>query len=387
MTTAVLALSAFLGAVSGALVPIAALILLDPADYGSFSTGYLVFAYGLSLQYSVVSEAWMRARKKDEAGTAWANYSTVLLTLSGAVAGLAAIVPLHFGERAMLAVVLPIAVFFGVYRSGARYHRMATGAIRRVIFSDVLCIIAFVPFYIFASDGDPLLVLSAAWAISGLISFAMLGLPRFSRSGGPLRWLRTHRREIVPLLSDSTLMDVGALGTPFLLAGFMGPHNFGLYRGVANTAMPVRLLLDPLRSTIGKIRPATMFHSRALWSIGCITVLMGAGCFGALEFLLPMVSIDLGTLSALIPFSAPAGVFVAASFLGTLFYVVCRNHSTRQTIMKGRLIQTAMVLFLPLIGFTIGGLGGAVWGFSVSALASGLLWLYLAALGTTTASS
>ena len=43
------------GAIYSLLVPLAALTLLAPLAYGVFSASYLVFAFGVSLQYSVVS--------------------------------------------------------------------------------------------------------------------------------------------------------------------------------------------------------------------------------------------------------------------------------------------------------------------------------------------
>jgi lysylphosphatidylglycerol synthetase-like protein (DUF2156 family) len=173
-------------------------------------------------------------------------------------------------------------------------------------------------------------------------------------------------------------MDVGAIGAPFLLAGFMGPKNFGLYRGVANAAMPVRLMLDPLRPTIGRKPSEFFFRKSVLWMIIGVTFIIAALCYLALEFLVPRLPMRLGTLSELVVFSYQAAAFTAASFVGTLFYIVCRNNGSRRTIMAGRISQTLLVVAMPVFGFMSLGLTGAVWGFALSASLSAVIWLLLA---------
>lgn len=378
MRVARLAFSALIGAAWGALVPIVALVLLGPASYGSFSTVYLLFAYGVSLQYSVVSEAWARARGKYRRKTAWADYSTALFTLAGIVGVVAVTVSLFFPELRALAGWLGAAIFFGVYRNGARYYWLALGMTRRVIWSDLLGIGAFIGFFMMLRSSEPLAMLVIAWSISAFASVIGLGLPSLRRTSWPLGWWRAHKREIGPLLADSTLMDAGAIGAPFLLVGFMGPANFGLYRGIANAAMPVRLVLDPLRPSLGRRRPALFFKRSALWLIVTMTLIIGVACFLVLEFLVPQLSIRLGTLSELSIFALPSAVFAGASFLGTLYYIVCRTNCDRTTIMTGRICQTAVVLSMPVVGFATLGLVGAIWGFALSASISAVVWMVLA---------
>ncbi|MFJ6303417.1 hypothetical protein [Pseudarthrobacter oxydans] len=377
MRILIVATSALIGALWGATVPVLALVLLAPAQYGPFSAVYLVFAYGMSLQYSIVSEAWARARGKYRKTTNWSSYSSALSALATAIGSVALALSLILVEMRALAVWFGLAVGLGVYRSGARYHRMAVGATRRVILADILGLLSFIVVLFSWPGVDRVAILVVAWATSGLVSLIALGLPSLRRGAGPFRWWKLHKKEITPLLTDSTLMDVGAIGAPFLLAGFMGPTNFGLYRGVANAAMPVRLLIDPLRPTIGRKPSEFFFKKSVLGGISGITFAFAAGCYAALEFLVPRLPVRLGTLSELVVFSSQAAVFTAASFVGTLFYVVCRNNSTRWTILKGRITQTLLVVLMPVIGFASFGLVGAVWGFSLSALLSAVVWMYL----------
>jgi hypothetical protein len=173
-------------------------------------------------------------------------------------------------------------------------------------------------------------------------------------------------------------MDLGAIGAPFLLVGFMGPANFGLYRGIANAAMPVRLVLDPLRPALGRRPQAFFFGKSALWLIGITTLVVATACYVALEFLVSGFSIRLGTLTELSVFALPSATFAAASFVGTLYYIVCRTNSDRRTIMTGRICQTVVVMALPVLGFATLGLEGAIWGFAISASVSAVIWMMLA---------
>lgn len=374
-----LASSALLGAFAGALLPVVAVLSLKPVEYGSFSTIYLIFAYGISLQYSIVSEAWARARGKHRKSANWSSYSAALITLAIALGLLATFAALIFTETRTTACWLGPAVCFSVYRSGARYHRMALGLIRRVIWADLLAIILFVVvFLLMMHESNRVAAVAIAWLASGCIGFIVLGLPVLLRGYGPVRWWKAHRREIIPLLTDSTLMDLGAIGAPFLLVGFMGPGNFGLYRGVANAAMPVRLLLDPLRPAIGHRPSSFFFRRRVLWALTFAALGIAAVCYVTLAVVVPRLPVQLGTLSELVDFSHQAAIFTAASFVGTLFYVVCRNNATKKTIMLGRFCQTTLVLVMPIGGYMLAGLEGAVWGFSLSATISGLIWLFLA---------
>lgn len=379
MRVARLASSAITGALWGALVPIVALLALEPAEYGSFSTIYLFFAYGVSLQYSFVSEAWARARGRYRSATARADYSTALFALAAVVSIFAFGVAMFLPRVDAVAGWLAASVLFGVYRNGSRYYWLAQGIVRRVILSDLLGIIAFAGVFLPQLNLERMDRLAIAWAASTVVGAVGLGLPALRRGSGPSRWWRTHKNDIVPLLSDSTLMDAGAIGAPFLLVGFMGPQNFGLYRGIANAAMPVRLLLDPIRPAVGRRSREFFFRKAVLCLVGATTILIAAACYVALQLIVPAIPYRLGTLSEMVVFAAPSALFAAASFVGTLYYIVCRTNAGRRTIMRGRIWQTALVFCMPVAGFATFGLEGAIWGFAGSAAVSSIIWMFLAA--------
>lgn len=379
MLLARLASSAVSGAIMGALTPMIALLLLAPSEYGLFSTIYLFFAYGVSLQYSIVSEAWARARQSTNVGVGWHDYSAALGYLSAVVAAVALGTSILVPELRPTALMLGFAVFFSVYRSGARYYSMAQGTLNRVVTSDVLGITAMGVALAVLNHEDGIWRLSVGWFASAAVSAVALGLPSLRRPSGPLVWLRSHGSEIKPLLLDSTLMDAGAIGTPFLLVGFMGVDKFGLYRGVANAAMPVRLLVDPLRPALGRQPRDFLFRRWPAIATWGVTMLIAGASYAALAWVVPLLPFSLGTLSELVPYAAPAALFAAGNFLGQVFYVINRTNASRKTIMTGRIFQTVAVVGLPVIGFLLDDLTGAIWGFAISATGSALVWAGLSA--------
>lgn len=373
-----LVISVMTGALFGVTVPVTALVMLTPEKYGAFSFIYLVYAYGVSLQYSVVSETWARARRKYNKGTGWPDYSAMLSSLSSVIAALALIACFSIPSLRPIAVYLGLAVLFSVYRSGARYYCLSTGLSQRVFISDFLGLVAFVVAIVVLQNAEALLLVALGWCLPAAVSCVGLGIPNLRRGLGPARWLKTHREDIRPLLADSFLMDAGAIGAPFLLVGMMGPEKFGFYRGVANVAMPVRLVLDPLRPVLGRQGSEFYFRKLILLSTAGMALVTGSVCYLALERLVPALAFDLGTLSEMAVFSLPAGVFAAASLVGTLYYIACRTGARQRTIMVGRIAQTVLVIALPIAGYLVQDLEGAVWGFSLSASVSAIIWFLLA---------
>lgn len=369
-----LASSAATGALFGAVIPITALLLLAPAEYGHFSIVYLVFAFGVSLQYSIISEAWARRGRT----ASWASYTGALVPLSAALAIAAAIVALFIPDLRIAALLLGGAVLAALVRNGARYFQVAEGALVRVAIADLAGVAAFIGVLFALLESPPLLRVSAAWFACALVASLLTQLPRFVAGSGPIAWLRGHHTEIRPLLLDSLLMDAGALGTPFLLAGFMGASRFGIYRAVSNASLPVRLIVDPLRPAFGRMPLRRFFSVRVTLVVAAVTTVLAVGCYVALAVILPVLDITLGTLSSLVPFAVPTAVFVVGSFLGTVYYILCRTNATQREILIGRLAQTVLVVALPIGGFIAWGLAGAIWGFGVSSVLSAGVWIALA---------
>ncbi|TXN28221.1 hypothetical protein [Lacisediminihabitans profunda] len=364
------------GGVYSAMTAVFALVVLPPARYGAFSILYLLFAFGISVQYSVVNEAWARMRLK----APWPAFSGALLALSVVFGCAVVVAAVSLPTLAGHWWIFALAVICALYRNGARYFSVAQGELRRALFSDVAGIVAFALSAVVSVGAgfDSLQMVAITWLASAAASCVLLRLPRLGRGGGPLSWVVSHGSQIKPLLIDSLLMDLGAIGTPFLLAGFLGTARFGVYRAVSNVALPIRLLIDPIRPALGRTPPRMLFNPRSLAAVAAATIVLAAGCFIALAWLVPLIGIRLGTLTSLEPFALQSGIFVAGSLVGTLYYIVCRTNASRSQIVSGRVVQTVLVVLMPILGFLVLGLNGAIWGFALSSLISGLVWMWLA---------
>lgn len=377
MRFARLASSALSGGLYSSLTSVLAIVLLTPIQYGLFSIVYLIFAFGISLQYSIVNEAWARTRYANLGESDWASYSGALIALSCIVALGAAGPTLAIPELHSAAPFLIPAVFFALYRNGARYYSVSVGAIRRVIVADWIGILAFAVALAAGWSLADVQKIGLSWLSSVLLSSLFLKAPSIKQVPSLLSWVRTHRASIRPLLADSLVMDLGAIGTPFLLAGLMGPGPFGTYRAVSNAALPVRLLIDPLRPALGRIEPRVLFGRMSVLVLGLGAAVLAIGCFAALDLVIPNLGFRVGTLSSLVPFAAPSSVFVAGSFLGTIFYIACRTRATARGILLGRAAQTLLVTLSPIFGYLLSGLSGAIWGFAISSVIAAVAWILI----------
>jgi hypothetical protein len=358
--------------------------MLTPTDYGHFSYVYLLFAFGVSLQYSVLSEAWARNSRQGGLPTTWTQYSTTLIELSGLVGTVGIVVAIATPGLHSTGWILALAAAFALYRNGARYYSAATGSTVRVLVSDLSGVVAFAVSLVATADVADGMRVAVTWLAAAVISSLTLKLAHVRAGSGLFAWIKEHRASIRPLLLDSLMMDIGAIGTPLVLAGPLGASNFGIYRAVSNVALPVRLLIDPIRPMLGRASPRVLFGRAASFAIGSATVVLSLSCYFALTSLLPFVGFQLGTLSSLVPYAPACSAFVAGSMLGTIYYIACRTTATHREIMTGRIAQTGLVIVLPILGLLLFQLSGAIWGFALSSVISALVWIWLARAGART---
>lgn len=373
-----LMLGATTGAVFSSLVPVSAFVTLSPAEYGHFSIPYLLFAFGISLQLSVVSEAWLRTRVQRNLDSTWPEYFGAILALSLLVGAVTTALMLAIPATRDLGW-FGLAAFAALMRSGARYYVVARGMNTRVVLADTVGSVTFFAVLVpsmLTLDGITATFL--AWTASSIAAWVALPKPALNGASSPRRWVRTHSASIRPLLADSLLLDLGSVGTPFLLAPFLGALQFGLYRGISNVALPARLILDPLRPKIAGSWASRLATPMGIGSIIAIGTALGAACFVVLGYVVPALHLTLGTLTALSAFAVPSGVYVVAAFVGQVFYVVCRGTLAPRRLMAGRVTQTVVSVALPLVGCVMFGLDGAVWGFVLSTVLPAVVWLLLA---------
>jgi hypothetical protein len=161
-------------------------------------------------------------------------------------------------------------------------------------------------------------------------------------------------------------------------APLLGAGGFGIYRGESSAALPVRLVLEPLRAWIGA-RPRGYFRTRLPVLVVVVSsALLGAAAFLALAVVLPAIPVSLGTLDALAAFALPAACFVVINLVGQLYYVSSRAHARARSILTVRILQTAAAVALPIGGALALGLLGAIWGFVVSSAVAAIGWVVIA---------
>ena len=360
-------------------VQVLALVSLPAAGFGVFSIQYLMFALAGSISLSVICEPWLRSVIHDGETSSWRDYSSMLVYLAGA-AGLATLaVSLLVPSARPVALSGAVAVFASTYRSGTRYHEVRGQNWNRILASDVSGIATTIAMWgslSFAGAGE-LQAMSSAWAAGAIVTALISPVPRVNRINRIGDWLTKHKKHVRPLLRDSLLMDLGAIGTPFLIAPLLGIANFGVYRAVSNVAAPVRLVLNPLRPTLASISLTRHSSRKVVVGVVATSAIFGLGAYCAL-ILIGTLQFDLGALTALVPFAAPTGLFVASNFLGHYYYVVARSHSAGPALLVGRLTQTVLSIASPIVGVLVWGLPGAIWGMAIATMFSAIVWNTLA---------
>lgn len=371
--------ASLIGALSNAVVPLAALVLLQPRDYGLFSYVYLVFAWGTSLTLSLICESWLRARRSGRGHTSAENYAQALTHLSTAFGLVALIVSVALHLSILLAIGFSVATALSVYRFGARFRTICMVQWRRTALSDLALVTTFAAV---AAGGlamwNRLDAVAIAWAGSSLAGSLAMGVPTFSGHGGVVSWIREHRNEVRTLVADSTIMDVGANGSAVLIATVLTTAQFGIYRGISNVAMPIRIVFGTLRPAIASRSLVAVVSPAKVAAVFVLSGAVGLIAFGSLEVVLSSGHHSIGTLSLLSSYAVECGAFVAVSGIAQYFYAVCRNHAAHRSIILVQITQTAAMFVLPLLGKFTDGLQGVVIGYVVAAAVGAFGWVVLA---------
>lgn len=354
-----------------------ALVLLAPVDFGHFSIVYLVYAFGVSVSASVVSEPW-HIRALDERPLDWTAYILGNLSVSAIVATLSFATAAGLGTPLPHCIVLALAASMGVYRASARYYLVQRNSLKRAAAADLVFVTIILGATVFlrVHHHDELLSIYIAWAAAGIFSIALLPRPR-GIAKSPLAWVRTHRVHIRRLLPESLLMDVGAIFTPALLAPVLGAAAFGTYRAVSNVAAPVRLILNPLRPQIISNRDSThQVAQRHLRYVIVSGLLLGTTAAGALQAI-DAWKLKLGVLDSLAPFSFAVGIVVSSNFVGHYSYIQARSRLDSRELLFARVVQTILVSSFPIIGVLSFALPGAIWATTLASVLVAVLWWWM----------
>ncbi len=375
--TAVLATA--LNAVSAIIPQIVSLTFLGAADYGKFSVVYLVYAAGASAVFSVIADAWSRKSATRRQNVGWAQYSSALGLLAMIFGLLGLLAGGLAGLGIPLALVAATAVAASAFRTGGRYFETRMDDWDHVLAGDLGSVAVALLFLAcgLALDVAPMALAVLVWA-SGSVASVIAGTkPGRVRVRSSRRWLVVHRREIRALLSDSVLLDLGAIGTPYLLVPLLGMSNFGIYRAISNVATPIQLVLNPLRPVVAGASTRRLLSLRVLSSLTALLVGAGLACY-AIIVTLPLLPIRMGVLSDLHLVALQASMFIPANGLSFYLYLVARSHAKVVMLFRARILQTVLAIAVPVAGGLHWGLSGAAWGFTGSALLFVVVW-YLAA--------
>lgn len=365
-------ISTVFNALASILPQLIGIFFLASGEFGFFSLVYLLYSLAFSVLLSVLCDAWVLT--EGTGGYRGARVYISVLTTSSLLAAVLGGVGAYLTLASVLySLLAAICVGMAVYRVGARYYMATVSSWRKVLISDSLQLAGIVGIYFWASYFmPPLSALFVSW-LSGSFLACMVGpSPKFSLRSS-YAWFASNGRTIKSLLTDSLAMNLAAIGTPFALLPFLGLEGFGLYRAIANLSAPFRLVLAPVRPLIMR-SPARALSLRAAVSMGLSVLVLSASTIGFFE-LVRSYQWDLGVLAELSQFAVPAALYIAGALPVSLYSVVVRAHNVPRLLIICRLCHTAIGLLFPLTGFFIGGVVGAIWGFSAGSLASGALWL------------
>lgn len=360
-------------------IQLVGLISLSPGDFGTFSIQYLLFAFGASVSLSVISDAWIRTDVVGGQRSSWRQYSSVSLYLALTGGLLTLTISFAIEPLRPVAVTGAVAVVASLYRGSVRYYSLRLGENRGVLPGDLLGLAGTMTTWtvalFFGYAGLEIVVL--AWAVGALCSAVASRRPTFAAPRTTIAtWWTTHRRSIRPLLRDSLLMDLSAIGTPYLLAPVLGLAQFGIYRAISNIAAPVRLILNPLRPLLSSA-PIEVQRSRTRLGLVTLVAVALGGCAYLILWLFSASEVEIGTLNGVAAFAAPAAVFISANFVGHFYYIVARAHLRNRDLLFGRIAQTVLAIAGPIAGVWTNGLPGAIWGYATCTLVSAAVWALL----------
>ena len=374
----VVILATVLNGLSALAPQLIALVSLRSDAFGEFSAAYLAFALSSSMILSLLCDAWVIIYPT-RGDSDWSRYSKLLVTLSVVLALVSGAITLAF-LTPEFAGLTTIAMAFAVYRLGARYflayeHRWGAAILADTI-TLVVTVVAY--FVVAAPAAGQVWGTMVSWCLGSFAGSVVTGLPHVGvRVSGS--WLHRNRKTVSPLVLDSLIMNIAAIGTPYVLLPQLGVAGFGLYRSISNLGAPIRLLLTPLRPLV-LASPPRAVALRMTVLVVSVSLASGAAISGAIVFLAKS-GVALGVLSELGGFWLPAGLYGCATLLLLYYSLVCRALGQPSMLIAGRVVNTAVGFIGPLLGFWFFGVTGAIWAFSVASLLCALVWMWLAHWG------
>jgi len=363
----------------GSLLPqLVGLAALEATDYGHFAALYLTYALGLSVVFSTVCDAWIVTARTGGPLARWSDYSNSLAWVALTCGCAVAVVAVLTGLQPSVTAVAASGAALMLYYDGSRFYQARGDRWGRVLFGDVVVVVGFLAGWTLGhlTGQHGLMSLLLAWA-AGAVAGA-LGVVRPS-IGHPARvrtWMVEHGHATKTLVADATMMNIGSIGTPYLLLFPMSLHQFGLYRAVSNVSAPARLVLSPLRPVIAGMTRSRLHSVPLVGAVVAAAALFGTAAALALAWI-ELVPLPLGVIAEIGPWAVPAGLYVFGNVIGEFYYIVVRFHTGRAALWSGRLVETVLAVVGPVLGWVLGGLSGAIWGYAAATTAFGMVWMWI----------
>lgn len=359
-------------------LPILAMLVLQPAQYGAFSLVYLAGALANTLQLSTVSEVWVRAGTDTNAENSWNRFSNATILVGVAGGAVAAVVALISTETRPYWPLLFVAVFAQVYANGSSFRALRLFDWRYVLPSGALGSAAVLASAValFALPTVGLLEVLLSWVLVKVAMLLGARPPRRLDVRESFAWLRTNKKDITTLVSDGAIANLSNLGPPYMVAPILGLAHFGTYRALENLSAPMRTVISSLRPALTRLPLRRLGSVMLAIQVGLGSLLIGVIAFLALRGL-EYTGLDLGTLNSLYPYAPLVALYMTAITLWNLYPLLARQVAASRHVITLRASLSVVAILGPVGGALGWGLPGALWGQIIHIWIAALAWWIL----------
>ncbi len=353
-----------------------ALVALKPGLFGVFSAIALIGSIFTALAFALSIDPFLRAGR-DLQQKHYSSASLVYLFLSclgGFAAGLFSLILSGPGTPwpTILAISLYPATFVLWNAQRIMLVEMVGAALKSDLIGFFVILLGLIGTSIFgltiakicavAAASYGLMFLHALWRTRALWGAASCGL-----------WFKLMKLEIRSMAFDSAMgISANSLG-PLMLMPILGVSSFGVYRAVGNLAAPLRSVVTPMRSQLGRI-PVSRLHSR--WGgvvqislFSSIALLVVAGLKAASRYAPPEA-----TLVNVSSYAVVASLVVALNAFWQIYLNRGRMLLPPRALFRVRVTTSVVAAVVPLLGALVAGLAGALYALLLSTLFQSLAW-------------
>jgi hypothetical protein len=358
------------------IIQLIAVLSCDPADYGSFSLIYIIWALFLSLAVSFVSEPWVVESRRRTIG--WETYAQPSMFLAVG-AGVVTFSACAWEVGLELSALFSLAVLCGIYRTLARFYSAFLREQRYLIPVDlVYVLVAMACWASIGGSGSPLEGIALSWLAGGLVACVLSRPVRWPHFRLARAWVCDSWQTMRGLLADMLLLNVGTIVTPLVLRVPMGAANFGLYRLQSTLAVPTRLIMAPIRPLLGNRPLRWHYQARNVVALIGLSVGLGALMFIGLGWLGRTHLMEESVIHAAAEhYRLEISLFVSATLPTMYLNSVNRIGISARGLIVQRGVHLVGLVGGPILGFLVGGVGGAMWGAIAAEVSQTLVYLVL----------